>query len=93
MASTSDADDLSLAVAHGVDAWCRKHLERVGPIYLDSSDLFYENAPQDLQHIVTNASTAVHRMRHYSTVTPADAVAAVRIAVDALLDSDREFRE
>lgn len=85
--SERDADALSSSVAHAITAWCRIHLGRAGPSNFDDTNAFLDNAPQSLTDITGKARSAIHSIRWFSRVSPAEATAAVRSAVDAVLNA------
>lgn len=85
--SQRDADALSSSVAHAINAWCRTHLDRAGPSNFDDTNAFLDNAPPDLTEITGKARSAIHSIRWFSRASPAEATAAVRSAVDAVLNA------
>ncbi|MHC4179961.1 MAG: hypothetical protein ACYSWU_20840, partial [Planctomycetota bacterium] len=79
-------NDLESAFTHAVTAWCRTHLRGKGAGNEEHHLAFLEKAPEALKAQAAKARAALHGLAR-GTTGPADAVATVRAAVEALLDA------
>lgn len=84
--TTLNAHDLDSALRHAVCAWCRTHLRGGATSDQDNHRAFLDKAPDRLKKDVLRAKTALYSL-NWNIVQPAEAIAAIRTAVESLLNA------